>query len=235
MTSLQSLLETPFPAMPVLEAAPLGAHAMATLKRAQSHAQDLQARMAGTLKDAGDGIGGAAAFFAPLDVPSPEEAATRVSDLFATRFIALAHYQAAAGAAALDLTHYWMFGETAPVAAIAAAVAPEPVEVAPAPVATAPTPAPEPAPEPAIDDLAQPLLFAETPAACDDLRAIKGIGPKINGVLNALGIYTYAQIADWSPAEVAWVEDKLDFRGRVTRENWQAQAQALLTDGAQTV
>lgn len=226
MTSLQSLLETPFPALPVLEAAPLGAHAMATLKRAQSHAQDLQARAAGTLKDAGDGLGGAAAFFAPLDVPSPEEAATRVSDLFSARFIALAHYQAAAGAAALDLTHYWMFGETAPEAAKAAA---------PAPVAAEPTPAADVAPEPASEERAQPLLFAETPAACDDLRAIKGIGPKINGVLNALGIYTYAQIADWSPAEVAWVEDKLDFRGRVTREGWQAQAQALLAAGAPPV
>jgi NADH-quinone oxidoreductase subunit E len=230
MTSLQSLLESPFPALPALQAAPLGAHAMATLKRAQSHAQDLQARVAGTLKDAGEGLGGAAAFFGPLDAPSPEEATARVSDLFSTRFIALAQYQAAAGAAALDLTHYWMFGETAPAAAKAAA---------PAPVAAEPTLEPtvaaEPAPVPASEELAQPLLFAETPAASDDLRAIKGIGPKIKGVLNALGIYTYAQIADWSPAEVAWVEDKLDFRGRVTREGWQAQAQALLADGAAAV
>ena len=232
MTSFQTLLDHPFPALPLLVAAPLGAHAVATLKRAQSHAQDLQARVADTVKETAEGLTSPAAFFAPLDAAPAEEAATRFSDLFATRFIAVAHYQAAAGAAALDLAHYWLFGETAPGAvkpAEAPAATPAPLVAPEADPAAQSAAAAEAAPA-AADEPTAPALFAEPPAQTDNLLAIKGVGPKINGFLNSLGVYTYAQIAEWSPAEVAWIEDKLEFRGRVTREGWQAQAAALLAE-----
>ncbi len=65
----------------------------------------------------------------------------------------------------------------------------------------------------------------------DDLKLISGVGPKIEGNLHELGIYHFDQIAQWTPAEVIWVDDHLRFSGRITRENWIAQAKALATGG----
>ena len=67
----------------------------------------------------------------------------------------------------------------------------------------------------------------ERPASPDDLKAISGIGPKLETVLNGLGVWTYAQIAAWSPAEIAWVDDHLGFNGRIGRDGWIAQAAEL--------
>jgi NADH-quinone oxidoreductase subunit E len=67
----------------------------------------------------------------------------------------------------------------------------------------------------------------ERPAAPDDLKAISGIGPKLEKVLNDLGIWTYAQIAAWDKTEVAWMDDRLGFKGRIDRDGWIAQARAL--------
>ncbi len=76
------------------------------------------------------------------------------------------------------------------------------------------------------EDFRQPNA-AERPASPDDLKAISGIGPKVEQVLNGLGIWTYAQIAGWTAEEIAWVEDTLGFKGRIGRDGWQAQAVAL--------
>lgn len=65
------------------------------------------------------------------------------------------------------------------------------------------------------------------PRKPDDLKAILGIGPKLEQVLNGLGVWTYAQVAAWSPAEIAWVDDYLSFKGRIGRDGWVAQAAAL--------
>jgi NADH-quinone oxidoreductase subunit E len=65
------------------------------------------------------------------------------------------------------------------------------------------------------------------PAKPDDLKAISGIGPKFEQVLNGLGVWTYAQIGAWRKAEIDWIEDYLAFRGRVARDGWIEQAKAL--------
>ena len=62
----------------------------------------------------------------------------------------------------------------------------------------------------------------------DDLQRIKGIGPKIAGILNELGIQRYDQIAAWGDADVDWVNERLKFKGRIEREEWIPQAKALL-------
>lgn len=62
----------------------------------------------------------------------------------------------------------------------------------------------------------------------DDLTLIGGIGPRIQEVLNSLGIYHYDQIADWSPENIAWIDDHLNFHGRVKREGWVEQAAVLV-------
>ncbi len=71
-----------------------------------------------------------------------------------------------------------------------------------------------------------PLLDAPEGKA-DDFSAIKGIGPKLSRLLNELGVHHYRQIALWTPEEIAWINDKLDFKGRVQREKWVQQARAL--------
>jgi len=67
----------------------------------------------------------------------------------------------------------------------------------------------------------------EKPARPDDLKAIGGIGPKLEQVLNGFGVWTYAQIARWTPAEIAWVDDRLGFAGRIGRDDWTGQAARL--------
>lgn len=61
----------------------------------------------------------------------------------------------------------------------------------------------------------------------DDLKKIKGIGVKIEGALNKLGIYTFSQIASWSEENIAWVDEHLVFKGRAKREEWIEQAKKL--------
>jgi predicted flap endonuclease-1-like 5' DNA nuclease len=64
--------------------------------------------------------------------------------------------------------------------------------------------------------------------AADDLLLIKGIGPKLNGVLNGLGITRFDQIANWSAGDVDKVDDHLgEFKDRIGREEWIPQAKLL--------
>ena len=61
---------------------------------------------------------------------------------------------------------------------------------------------------------------------------IKGIGPKLEELCNSLGFYHFDQIAAWSAQEVAWVDANLEgFKGRVSRDQWVAQAKILASGG----
>jgi len=71
------------------------------------------------------------------------------------------------------------------------------------------------------------LLDAPLRGKPDDLTAINGIGKAIEGMLQKLGVFHYAQIAQWSIEEAAWVERHIGFVGRVSRENWTVQASKL--------
>jgi NADH-quinone oxidoreductase subunit E len=76
------------------------------------------------------------------------------------------------------------------------------------------------------EDFRQPKSMPK-PRKVDDLKAISGIGPKLETVLNGLGVWTYAQIAEWTKEEIAWVDDYLSFKGRIGRDDWIGQATAL--------
>lgn len=66
----------------------------------------------------------------------------------------------------------------------------------------------------------------------DNLKEIKGVGPKMEKLCNSLGFYHFDQIAAWTPDEVAWVDANLEgFKGRVTRDTWVAQAKILAAGG----
>ena len=62
----------------------------------------------------------------------------------------------------------------------------------------------------------------------DDLKKIKGIGPKFEGDLNAKGVYYFRQIAAWTPEDIKMVDEIIDsFPGRIERDEWVKQAAEL--------
>lgn len=62
----------------------------------------------------------------------------------------------------------------------------------------------------------------------DDLSLISGIGPGIHKKLNGIGIYTFQQIAEFTPDDIEMVTQVLKvFKGRIGRDNWIGQAAAL--------
>lgn len=71
-------------------------------------------------------------------------------------------------------------------------------------------------------------LDAARDGKADDLKKIKGVGPKLEKLLNSLGFYHFDQVAAWTDKELAWVDDNLEgFKGRATRDEWVAQAREL--------
>jgi predicted flap endonuclease-1-like 5' DNA nuclease len=62
----------------------------------------------------------------------------------------------------------------------------------------------------------------------DDLQAIKGIGPYSEEKLNALGIFTYAQLANFDDQTEDEVNDAIEhYSGRIRRDEWVKQAQEI--------
>jgi len=69
---------------------------------------------------------------------------------------------------------------------------------------------------------------ANVSGQADDLKKIKGIGPKLEKLLNSLGVTSYAQIAGWDDAEIDRIDAQLGaFQGRIRRDDWPAQARFL--------
>ena len=110
---------------------------------------------------------------------------------------------------------------------------PEPEPVPPGPVPPAPIP-PEPVPPGPIavePERPQGLDAARTGGA-DDLKKIKGVGPKLEELLHSLGFWHFDQVAGWSAREIAWVDSHLEgFNGRATRDDWVGQAKILAAGG----
>ncbi|WP_306110601.1 MULTISPECIES: NADH-quinone oxidoreductase subunit E [Roseovarius] len=75
-------------------------------------------------------------------------------------------------------------------------------------------------------------MDAPRDGGADDLKMIKGVGPKLEQLLHSMGFYHFDQIAAWGPQEVAWVDQNLEgFKGRVSRDDWVAQAKTLADGG----
>ena len=63
------------------------------------------------------------------------------------------------------------------------------------------------------------------PAGADDLKELSGVGPALEKKLHAAGVTSFAQVAAWTEEDVAAMNEKLSFKGRIEREGWIAQAQ----------
>lgn len=71
-------------------------------------------------------------------------------------------------------------------------------------------------------------VFDATKDTADDLKKVKGVGPKMEETLNEIGIYTFAQVSRMTEKEY----DLLDsitgsFPGRAQRDDWAGQAKKL--------
>ncbi len=122
---------------------------------------------------------------------------------------------------------------------------------APAPAPQAATAKPSiakapPVPKPAQPPAAAPAPLISAPAAAkrpealtaarggkaDDLKIIKGIGPKLEILCHKLGFFHFDQVAAWKDDEISWVDENLEgFKGRVTRDRWVPQAKAIVKLG----
>lgn len=93
------------------------------------------------------------------------------------------------------------------------------VEPAPKSKAAAPKAAPKVAAKPKVAKVAIP----------DNLELLKGVGPKVNNMLKGLGITSFAQVANWTAADITEIDAKLGaFAGRINRDNWVDQAKFLV-------
>lgn len=90
------------------------------------------------------------------------------------------------------------------------------------PIAAMPAVAPVAAPEPETEK--RPKIAAAV-GEPDNLRQIKGVGPKLNSLLGTLGVTRFDQIAAWGEPDIAEVDGYLgSFQGRISRDNWVDQA-----------
>lgn len=65
-------------------------------------------------------------------------------------------------------------------------------------------------------------------AAGDDLKQLSGVGPALEKKLHEAGVTTFEQIAAWTEADIADMDEKLSFKGRIEREGWVDQAKELV-------
>ncbi|MEL6235410.1 MAG: 50S ribosomal protein L21 [Pseudomonadota bacterium] len=123
-----------------------------------------------------------------------------------------------------------------PTASVPEPTAPEPI--APEPTApedlavqNAPMPGDVAPDTPMAEEGVRPAnLLDAAEGEADDLTRISGVGPGLNAKLNDLGVFHFHQIAAWGADEIAWMDDKLSFKGRIERDEWIAQAAALAAD-----
>ena len=83
------------------------------------------------------------------------------------------------------------------------------------------------APVAAAKPAAKAKAAAPAVAGADDLKQLSGVGPALEKKLHAAGVTSFAQIAAWTDADVAAMDEKLSLKGRIEREGWIAQAKEL--------
>jgi len=71
--------------------------------------------------------------------------------------------------------------------------------------------------------------FNPETGTADDLKKISGVGPKMEEVLNSIGIYTFLQVSKMTKNEYDLLDSITEsFPGRAERDDWAGQAKNLL-------
>ncbi len=119
----------------------------------------------------------------------------------------------------------------APGASKVKVAAPEVAAEKPAPAPKKPAAPKKEAAQPAAQKKPE-LLDAAREGGPDDLKMIKGVGPKLEKMLHGMGVFHFDQIAGWGTEEVAWADENLEgFKGRVSRDDWVGQSKTLAEGG----
>jgi len=80
-----------------------------------------------------------------------------------------------------------------------------------------------------------PATHVAAEGGVDDLTMIKGVGPQIEALLRSLGVNRFTQIANWMPEDIERVDANLgEFKGRIIRDEWIAQARLLAAGDMET-
>lgn len=111
-----------------------------------------------------------------------------------------------------------------PPSAVPVATAPAVAKAPAAPTKLSPA---NPGVQPKPNDPRPASLPGPRNGSADKLTQIKGIGPKIEASLHAMGVYHFDQIVGWSNDNIDWVDAQLAFKGRIRRERWVEQATEL--------
>src|SRR6476659_4139931 len=72
--------------------------------------------------------------------------------------------------------------------------------------------------------------FKRPKGEADDLTKIKGVTADLAGQLNGLGVIKYDQVANFSDDDSANVDETLSLGGRIEKDDWVRQAQALVAE-----
>lgn len=78
-----------------------------------------------------------------------------------------------------------------------------------------------------VEPKARPAASKKGKAGAD-LKQISGIGPKLEGLLNGMGVKSLKDIAGWTEEDVVHFDRELGLDGRIAKDNWIAQAKTLL-------
>ncbi len=78
----------------------------------------------------------------------------------------------------------------------------------------------------AADD-APAALFTAPKGEPDDLKKISGVGPVLEKKLHAFGVTQFAQVAAFKKADIEKLDEALNFKGRIERDDWVGQAKEL--------
>ncbi len=121
----------------------------------------------------------------------------------------------------------WVKGSAKAAPKAAAKPAAKPATKAAAPKAEKPAAAAE-AP---VAEKKPRTMSAPRKAGADDLKRISGVGPKLEALLNEMGFWHFDQISKWTSEEIAWVDARLKFKGRIERDDWVSQATQYAAEG----
>lgn len=97
--------------------------------------------------------------------------------------------------------------------------------IKPAPLTTARSEAPA---KPIDATVAPKSSVSRKKKRSDDLKKISGIGPKLEELLISMGVCRFGDIAGWSENEIEHFDRELALDGRIAKDDWIAQAKALL-------
>src|SRR5262245_6139955 len=74
--------------------------------------------------------------------------------------------------------------------------------------------------------------FKRPKGEADDLTKINGVTAELAGQLNGLGVIRFDQVANFSDDDIANVDETPALGGRIEKDDWVRQAQALVAEAA---